>query len=358
VGDVSIARTGPSCPCPRRSRTASTHSRAACASCGLTFTDSDGIDLDEIYPNDDNGDDNDDDADDSTYDPTGVDDNLSYDSDDDSDDDDDSDYTPPNEDGDASTDSSNFSVSSTPDQPLPAPIPVELGGVNDTGDRNDDPRNTGVETKITETNEMKENDGIQNTSLKAYVNELENELDNEIVALDSDYSQHDSDEADDETDNAFEPMDEAKGDEICADAAREQASDDAEMPKLHHRHNDDWDSVSDSENEAPDQPLNRLRRKRTPNYGHLKGRDGDGLLPTVARLHEFGGGKHQSHVILQSIIMTQYNLKQGVRKFGDKGKEAVLTELQQLYDRDVMTPVNKYDLTPEKRKGALRYLMF
>jgi hypothetical protein len=56
--------------------------------------------------------------------------------------------------------------------------------------------------------------------------------------------------------------------------------------------------------------------------------------------------------------MSQYNLKQGIRKFGDKGKEAVLTELQQLHDRDVMTPVNKYDLTPEERKGALRYLMF
>jgi hypothetical protein len=63
-------------------------------------------------------------------------------------------------------------------------------------------------------------------------------------------------------------------------------------------------------------------------------------------------------VILQSIIMTQYNLKQGIRKFGDEGKQAVLTELRQLYNRDVMEPVSKYDLTPTERKGALRYLMF
>jgi hypothetical protein len=56
--------------------------------------------------------------------------------------------------------------------------------------------------------------------------------------------------------------------------------------------------------------------------------------------------------------MTQYNLKQGIKKFGDKGKQAVLTELQQLYDRAVMEPVHKSDLTPEERKGALRYLMF
>jgi hypothetical protein len=46
--------------------------------------------------------------------------------------------------------------------------------------------------------------------------------------------------------------------------------------------------------------------------------------------------------------MTQYNLKQGIKIFGDKGKKAVFTELQQLYNRDVMTPINKYDLTPEE----------
>jgi hypothetical protein len=90
----------------------------------------------------------------------------------------------------------------------------------------------------------------------------------------------------------------------------------------------------------------------------LKGRDGDGSLPTVARPEEFKGGRHQAHIILQSIIMTQYNLKQGIKKFGDQGKAAVLVELQQLYGRDVMRPVNKYVLTPTERKGALRYLMF
>jgi hypothetical protein len=52
--------------------------------------------------------------------------------------------------------------------------------------------------------------------------------------------------------------------------------------------------------------------------------------------------------------MTQYNLKQGIKKFGDVGKAAVLVELQQLYDRDVMRPVMKYNLTPTERKGALR----
>jgi hypothetical protein len=56
--------------------------------------------------------------------------------------------------------------------------------------------------------------------------------------------------------------------------------------------------------------------------------------------------------------MSQYNLKQGIKKFGDPGKAAVLTELRQLYDRHVISPVNKYNLTGEEQKRALRYLMF
>jgi hypothetical protein len=125
---------------------------------------------------------------------------------------------------------------------------------------------------------------------------------------------------------------------------------------------EDDDSSNDKEPEDEDEDDNasmpRLRRNRTRTYRHLKGRDGDGSLPTIARPDEFQGGRHQLHVILQSIVMTQYNLKQGIKKFGDQGKAAVLTELRQLYDRRVISPVNKYDLTGEERKGALRYLMF
>jgi hypothetical protein len=119
------------------------------------------------------------------------------------------------------------------------------------------------------------------------------------------------------------------------------------MPQLinHGAASDDSDSDSDSndesDNDPDDEDLPKLRRNRTRNYGRLKGRDGDGSLPTVARPEEFRGGRHQAHVILQSIIMTQYNLKQGIKKFGDEGKQAVLTELRQLYNRDVTEPASK-----------------
>jgi hypothetical protein len=121
---------------------------------------------------------------------------------------------------------------------------------------------------------------------------------------------------------------------------------------------EDDSAEDDSDYESYSEPLPRLRRNRTANYSHLKGRGGDGSLPTVVRPEEFRTGKHHAHVILQSIVMTQYNLKQGIKNFGDKGKEAVFAKLQQVYDQVVMEPVQKYDLTPEERKGTLRYLMF
>jgi hypothetical protein len=51
-------------------------------------------------------------------------------------------------------------------------------------------------------------------------------------------------------------------------------------------------------------------------------------------------------------MMTQHNLKQGMKKFGNDGKAAAMAELQQLHDRDVMEPVGKHKLTPAERKGA------
>jgi hypothetical protein len=135
-------------------------------------------------------------------------------------------------------------------------------------------------------------------------------------------------------------------DGIRAGATREQTTADLDG------NNHDDESVND--NEQDNAPLPRLRRNRHWDYAHLKGRDGDGSLPTVARPHEF----HHAHLILENIVMTQYNMKQGIKKFGKKGKQAVLAELQQRYDRELMEPVNKYDLTGEERKGALRYLVF
>jgi hypothetical protein len=57
-------------------------------------------------------------------------------------------------------------------------------------------------------------------------------------------------------------------------------------------------------------------------------------------------------------IFTQYSMKKGLDKFGDKGAEAVLKELRQLDIREVLEPVNAASLSKAQRMTALVYFMF
>jgi hypothetical protein len=325
--------------------------RRANAKRGLTFTNSHSDDLDELYPGAD--DDND-----SDYNPR-ADEDASYASFEDSD------YNPNNDDSSADDRSSDGSTDHDFQQNpnLTALQLAEIAGMNDNDDdtpgldditpgvdeepdiydntpgvyqaleNNTDTPGVDETPEINQDNEPIEaneynepteaNEDNEYPGLESNVNGLETELDEEIAALNSGH-----------------------------DVTREQASANNDtMP------NDSSDNESHNEEDG-NTPLPWLRRNRAHSYGHLKGRAGEGSLPTVARPDEFKGGRHQSHIILQSVILTQYNLKQGINKFGDQGKAAVLTKLRQLYDRDVMDPVNKYNLTRAERKGPLRYLMF
>ncbi|VEU43169.1 unnamed protein product, partial [Pseudo-nitzschia multistriata] len=59
-----------------------------------------------------------------------------------------------------------------------------------------------------------------------------------------------------------------------------------------------------------------------------------------------------------SLVTKQYGVKAGLKIFGTLGVEAVLKELRQLHDREVVSPVHIRDLTGEEIKRALPYLMF
>jgi len=58
------------------------------------------------------------------------------------------------------------------------------------------------------------------------------------------------------------------------------------------------------------------------------------------------------------IMMTQLNVKEGIKQFGDWGNAALLKELNQLHERQALMPKKKEDMSYEERKKALRYLMF
>ena len=58
------------------------------------------------------------------------------------------------------------------------------------------------------------------------------------------------------------------------------------------------------------------------------------------------------------VLMTQMSVKAGIKKFGERGIDAVSKELQQLHDRKAMVLVLKDELSLEDKKKDLRYLMF
>ncbi len=64
------------------------------------------------------------------------------------------------------------------------------------------------------------------------------------------------------------------------------------------------------------------------------------------------------HATLESIVMTQMNLKKGIKEFGQAGVDAVLKELKQLHDRKVVEPRHATTLSGEEKRDALQYLMF
>jgi hypothetical protein len=61
---------------------------------------------------------------------------------------------------------------------------------------------------------------------------------------------------------------------------------------------------------------------------------------------------------MDGIAMTQYIMQKGLKKFGDPGVEAVLSELKQLHNRNVLAPKNSDELSQFDKKAALRYLIF
>jgi hypothetical protein len=57
-------------------------------------------------------------------------------------------------------------------------------------------------------------------------------------------------------------------------------------------------------------------------------------------------------------VMTQYNLKPGLRKFGQRGQMAAVKELLQLHIMDTWTPLQAEKLSREQRMQALSSLLF
>jgi Reverse transcriptase (RNA-dependent DNA polymerase) len=74
--------------------------------------------------------------------------------------------------------------------------------------------------------------------------------------------------------------------------------------------------------------------------------------------HHHEGGAAEDEDAVLGFLLTQVSMRKVLKLFGDKGREAVETELQRLHERQVMQPVAAESLTEEQRRWALAYLMF
>ena len=56
-------------------------------------------------------------------------------------------------------------------------------------------------------------------------------------------------------------------------------------------------------------------------------------------------------------MMTQLNIKDVLKAFGNKADEAILKEIKQIHTQQALMPRSRNNMSYEERKKALRYLM-
>ena len=58
------------------------------------------------------------------------------------------------------------------------------------------------------------------------------------------------------------------------------------------------------------------------------------------------------------VILQQYSIGAGLKRFQERGKKGVTKELAQMHNMSVFSPIMKTDLTPEEKRKAISSLMF
>lgn len=100
-----------------------------------------------------------------------------------------------------------------------------------------------------------------------------------------------------------------------------------------------------------------LRPRRTPRYVHRHARttrrqEPESMQPIAPQDY------NALHATLEHTVLTQHSIKKGLQVFGQKGADAVITEMKQLHERKVIEPKAAHMLTKEEKRRALHYLMF
>ena len=57
-------------------------------------------------------------------------------------------------------------------------------------------------------------------------------------------------------------------------------------------------------------------------------------------------------------LLVTYSLQRGIKKFGNKGREAALSEMKQLHDWECFKPINVKDVSKSENRKAIESLLF
>ena len=68
--------------------------------------------------------------------------------------------------------------------------------------------------------------------------------------------------------------------------------------------------------------------------------------------------QNPDEVAIWGYLMTQYGLKAGLRKYGDRADKAAVKELTTLHVMNTWTPKHMHELSREQRSNALSSLIF
>ena len=226
-------------------------------------------------------------------------------------------------------------------------------------------------------------DSSTDASSAAGVDEADDDGDFDENDNNDDNMEIDGAEADEDPANAQPEADEdpadANGDEPEADEDPANANgdadedpadnDDHEVPPLTDQDDEDVEDDDDDDVDTIDEHVETTGvDSRTDDHGKIPGVHNDilGQMDALygARNHKYDLCPRKPrdyshlHAQLEHTAFTQYNIKKGLKMFGQTGADAVVKEMQQLHDRSVILPHMAHMLARDEKRASLQYLMF
>ena len=83
------------------------------------------------------------------------------------------------------------------------------------------------------------------------------------------------------------------------------------------------------------------------------------VMTTYAQAQtSYANSRNLLQYAVEHLILTQLGMNAGIKAFGQPGVDAIIREMKQFHDREVVKPICPSEITPEIKQRALGYLMF